>query len=124
MENSNLKGRILKELQNHISRSCTKGPASEAYRQLHELILKKHYKAAEVAIDYHRNRVTMEVLMDDTLYEPGKVNLNLPTLRVSLFYKNLCGFLQSCLETDPRSLTFYAWLLRSHGQKESPPVLV
>lgn len=124
MENNDLKGRILKELDRIISRSCTGQTLSENFQNLHQQLLKKHYNATDVAIDYHRKRVVMEVVMDESAYDPRKVNLNLPTFRVNLLFKNLKEFLSSCISTDQESLSFYAWLLRSYTKKEVPLRLV
>ena len=120
MEKSKLKGRILKDLKSLISKSCRKESKSVNFRTLHQLLLKKHYNASDVSIDYHRKRITLEVVMDDDLYQPGKVNLNLPTLRTNLLFGNLKQFLHSCIDTDRKSLAFYAWLLRTYTKKEVP----
>ncbi len=124
MENTDLKGRILNELERLISRSCTKKAMSANFQNLHQLLVKKHYNAADVNIDYHRKRIVMEVVMDDMVYDPRKMNLEIPTLRVNLLFKNLREFLKSCISTDRESLAFYAWLLRSYTKKEVPLSLV
>lgn len=120
MENSNFRGNILKELEQLISKSCTEGQDSPRFRNLHQLLVKKHYNATEVTIDYHRKRIAMEVVLDDRNYHPGKLNLYLPTFRVNLLFKNLKEFLSSCIATDNKSLAFYAWLLWSFTKKEVP----
>jgi hypothetical protein len=124
MENQSLKGRITAELESLISRSCKRGKRPGNFRNLHQLLVKKHYNAADVAIDYKRKRVIMEVVLNDQHYEPGKPNINLPTLRVNLMFGNLKEFLRSCIETDNNSLAFYAWVLRTYSRKEIPMTLV
>jgi hypothetical protein len=118
MEKTSLRGRILADLEKLISRSCAKGPGSKKFRYLHQLLVKKHYNAADVAIDYHRKRIAMDIVMDDSQYNPGKVNMNLKTFRANLWFRNLKDFLGSCIETDRNSLAFYAWLLRTYSKKE------
>ncbi len=118
MEKSSLRGRILMELESLISRSCAKGKMTKNFQSLHELIVKKHYNAAEVSIDYHRKRIEMDIVIDDSAYDPKKVNTNVPTLHANLLFKNLCDFLKSCLETDRNSLAFYAGLLRSFAHTD------
>lgn len=113
MENSNLNGRILMELENLISRSCSNQKEPKEAQELHIAILKKCYNAADVTIDYHRKRVVMDIVMDDNCYDPKTVNLSLPLLRANLFYKSLSDFLKSCLQKDPGSLAFYAKLIQS-----------
>ncbi|WP_299530025.1 hypothetical protein [Ulvibacterium sp.] len=118
MENSSLKGRILTEIENLISQSCANQKTTSKFEKFHIALLKKHYNAAEVSIDYHRKRVKMNIVMDDTCYDPKTINLYLPMLHVNLFFKNLKEFLKSCIEQDSKSLGFYAGLLRSFTNKE------
>lgn len=118
MEKSSLRGRILTEIESLISRSCAKGKMTTKFQNFHELIVKKHYNAADVSIDYHRKRIEMDIVLDDKLYDPRTVNMNVPTLHANLLFKNLKDFLKSCLETDKNSLAFYAGLLRSFTKKD------
>ena len=118
MENSSLKRRILSEIESLISRSCPNRKIPKNFESLHIAILKKHYNAAEVSIDYHRKRVAMDIVMDDRDYDPKKVNLHVPTLHANLLFKNLRDFLKSCIDKDTRSLAFYAGLLRSYENKD------
>ncbi len=118
MEKSRIRGRILMEIESLISQSCNPGNLNKSFQNLHKLILKKHYNATDVAIDYHRNRVKMELVMDDKDYDPRSVNLDLPTIPANFFFKNLCDFLKSCLDDDNKSLAFYAGVLRSFAQKD------
>lgn len=124
MEKSNLKGRILAETEKLISQSCSTGVSTEKFQALHQLIVKKHYNAAEVSIDYHRKRIALDIVVDDNMYNPRGLNVNLPTLHVNLLFQNLREFLNSCLETDKKSLAFYAWLLRSYSNKDVPLMAV
>ncbi|WP_282159870.1 hypothetical protein [Ulvibacterium marinum] len=118
MENSSLKGMILTEVENLISRSCANQKVTDKFEKLHIALLKKYYNAADVSIDYHRKRVKMDIIMDDTSYDPKKVNLYLPTLHANLLFKNLKDFLRSCVDKDSKSLGFYAGLLRTFANKE------
>ncbi len=124
MENQNLRGRITTELDSLITHSCKRGKGRGKFRTLHHLLIKKHYNATDVAIDYKRKRVIMDVVLSDLNYEPGKINMNLPTLRVNLLFGNLREFLKSCVETDNKSLAFYAWMLQSYDRKEAQLTLV
>ena len=124
MEKQSLKERILKDLEHLITRSCQKDIGSRNFRRLHRLLVKKHYNAAEVAIDYHRKRVAVDIVLDDRQYDPGKLNINLPTFRANLLFNNLREFLRSCIDSDSKSLAFYAWLLRTYDKKEVPLTLV
>ena len=118
MENSKLRGRILMEIESLISRSCAKGTLNKNFQNLHKLILKKHYNATDVQIDYHRKRVKMDIIMDDKMYDPQSVNIHLATFPANFFFKDLCDFLKSCLEKDSKSLAFYAGLLRSYTKND------
>ena len=114
MENSNLRGRIPYEIENLITTSRLKKNVSLQFKNLHIAILKKHYNASEVSIDYHRRRIVMEIVMNDTDYDPKTVNLNLPTLHTNLWFRNLCDFLKLCINSDSKSLSFYENLLSSY----------
>ncbi|MGB5428323.1 hypothetical protein [Eudoraea sp.] len=118
MEKTNLKGRILMELESLISRSCAKSKMTKNFQNLHKAIVKNHYNATDVSIDYHRKRIAMDIVMNEKDYDPKKINLGLPTLYTNLFFNNLCEFLKSCIDKDNRSLAFYAWLLNSYTKKE------
>lgn len=106
------------ELESLISRSCAKGKMTKNFQNLHKVIVKKHYNAADVSIDYHRKRIEMDIVMDDRDYDPKKVNLCVPTLHANLLFKNLREFLTSCIDRDNRSLSFYAGILRSYAKKD------
>ena len=118
MENSKLRARILMDIESLISKSCSQVALDKSFQNLHKLILKKHYNATDVSIDYQRNRVNMEIVMDDQNYDPRSVNLQLNTFPANFFFKNLCDFLKSCLDQDNKSLAFYAGLLRSFTKKD------
>ncbi len=81
-------------------------------------LIKKHYNAAEVSIDYHRRRVEMDLVINDKDYDPKTVNLYIPTLHMNLWFRDLRDFLKSCIDSDPKSLAFYASLLRSIKAKD------
>ncbi len=118
MENSTLKKKIAMEIENLISKSCANQQTTNKFETLHVALLKKYYNAADVSIDYHRKRIEMDIVMDDTLYDPQKVNTYIPTLHANLLFKNLKDFLKSCIEMDAKSLGFYAGLLRTFTKKD------
>jgi hypothetical protein len=118
MENSSLRRRILMEIENLIARSCPKQKVPQKFENLHVAILKNHYNAVDVVFDYHRQRVELDIVMDDTDYDPKKVNLCLPTLHANLWFRNLCDFLKTCIDNDSRSVAFYARLLKSYKSNE------
>ncbi len=118
MENSTVNRKITKEIENLISESCSNQKSTDHYKNLHEAILKKYYNAADISIDYHRHRIEMDIVIDDSCYHPEKVNTNVPTLHVNLLFKNLKDFLRSCIEKDTKSIGFYAGLIRSFRKKD------
>lgn len=120
MENSNLKGRILKEMEGLITESCPKKKITPDFETLHIALLKKHYNAADVSIDYHRRRVEMQIVMDDKDYDPKTVNLYMPTLHVNLWFRNLRDLMKSCIDYDNKSLAFYASLLSTYTNNNVP----
>ncbi|MGB5369375.1 MAG: hypothetical protein WBN18_03010 [Flavobacteriaceae bacterium] len=112
MENSRLGGRILKEVESLISKSIPAQNAPEKLKSLHETLIMKHYNATDVTIDYHRRRIKMNIVTDDSAYDPNKVNTELPTLPTNLWYRNLYEFLVSCIDKDQRSIAFYSQMIR------------
>lgn len=124
MENSNLKGRILLEMENLIVQSCPEQKITLDYENLHVAILQNHYNAADVSIDYHRKRIEMDIVMDDHNYDPKTVNLYMPTLRANFWFRNLRDFLKSCIDYDHKSLAFYASLLRRYTNNQLPVMTV
>lgn len=118
MGNSRLTTRILMEMENLITKSSTRENITSRFQDLHKSILRKHYNAADVEIDYHRQRIKMDVVLNDKEYDPNTINLVVCTIPVNLFYKDLASFLRSCLLKDVKSLAFYASLLRKHTDKD------
>jgi len=119
MENSGLKRRVISEIKNLISKSCSKNKQSQKFQNLHVALLKKHYKATDVSIDYHRKRVMLDIVMDDNCYDPKKINDSIPVLRANLLFNNLKDFLYSSLDKDNISIAFYAKLLRSYKNRNT-----
>jgi len=124
MEKSRLKGKILLELDNLISLSCKSPKSLKKYEELHIVLLKKYYNAADVHIDYHRHRVKMDIVTDDSFYDPNKVNTHLPILYTNLLFDNLRSFLGSCVDKDEKSIGFYSQLLSSFTDKKLATSLV
>ena len=118
MEKSGLRGRILNEIEMLIAQSCTPKKINKRFKKLHQLILKKHYNASDVDIDYHRKRVKMDLVMDDDQYQPNTVNTDLATIPANFFFNDLCDFLRSCITDDNNSLAFYVGLLKTFTKKD------
>lgn len=124
MENSNLKKRILGEMNKVISNSCSQQLTTQEFNNLHIALVKRYYNATDVTIDYHRKRVVMDIVIDDTTYDPKTINVNLATFKANILFKNLKDFLKSCLEKDDRSLGFYARLLASLRPVDKEKLLI
>ena len=118
MEKSRLKGKIVLELDKLISLSCKSPSSLKQYEQLHVALLKKYYNAVDVHIDYHRHRVQMDIVTDDSYYKPNKVNTHLPILYTNLLFDNLRSFLTSCIDRDEKSIGFYSQLLTRFTDKK------
>ena len=119
MKKSELRGRILIQIERLIAQSCVPGRLSTSFQNLHESIIKKHYNAADVSIDYHRQRVKMEIVLDDEAYDPKSTNSDLPTIPANFYFKNLCDFLKSCVSDDQKSLAFYSGILKTFARKDT-----
>ena len=118
MGNSRLTMRILMEMENLITRSRANQNITSRFQDLHKSILRKHYNAADVEIDYHRHRIKMDVVLNDKEYDPKTVNTVVSTIPVNLFYEHLTAFLKTCLAQDVKSLAFYARLLKQYSNKD------
>jgi len=105
-----LRERVLVELEKIISLSCKNPNGSRKYEQLHVALLKKYHNAT---IDYHRHRIKMEVIQDDSLYDPKTINTYLTIIYTNLLFNSLCKFLNSCVKKDNKSIGFYSHLLNS-----------
>lgn len=112
------------EMESLIARSSAKGKMTKKIQSFHEAIIKKHYNASDVVIDYHRHRVKLNLVIDENAYDPKTVNVNLAILPMNLFFKNLRDFLKSCLESDAKSLAFYAKLIQDLSHKSRVHVAV
>lgn len=124
MEKSRLKGKILLELDKLISLSCKSSKSLKKYEELHIALLKKYYNAVDVHIDYHRHRVKMDIVTDDSFYHPNKVNTHLPLLYTNLLFDNLKNFLSTCVDKDEKSIGFYSQLVtRFTGRKITPSLV-
>jgi len=119
MEKSKVREKVLMELENLIALSCKDRKGYKKFNRLHVALLKKHYNAADVTIDYHRNRVQMDIILDDDIFQAEKVNVNIPTLYTNLLFLNLRKFLKSCIDKDQKSIGFYAQILSSFHRKEN-----
>ena len=98
METLSVKSRILKQMERLIARSSANGKITKKNQFFHEAIIKKHYNASDVKIDYHRHRIKMNLVIDEISYDPKTINIDLAILPMNLFFKNLCDFLSSFLE--------------------------
>lgn len=124
MEKSKLREKVLVELEKLISQSCKNPTDSKKYQQLHVALLKKYYNATHVSIDYHRHRIKMEIIQDESVYDSTKVNTYLPNFYTNLLFKSLSRFLTSCVEKDAKSIGFYVQLLNSFGRAKATLKLV
>ncbi|QXP51373.1 hypothetical protein H0I25_00480 [Cellulophaga sp. HaHa_2_95] len=124
MVNSSLKMRIISELESLISQSCPNQKIQIKQKNLHISLLKKYYNASDVSIDYFRRRITLNVIIDDTVYNPSIINTYLPTFRADIHFISLKYFLKERIEQDARSLAFYASLLRTYTKEERELLVV
>lgn len=124
MDNSQLRQKVVSDLENLVAFSCKSSKRRATYKAFHEALLKKYYNATDVEIDYHRHRVKMNIIMDDKAYKAGKVNTHLPILPANLLYDNLKAFLKSCIDPNSKNLGFYAQLIRQGEPQEDNSILV
>ncbi|MCR1023466.1 hypothetical protein NQT66_01510 [Cellulophaga baltica] len=116
--------RIISELESLITQSCPNQKIQKKQKDLHVALLKRYYNAYDVSIDYFRRRITLNIVIDDTAYNPNIVNTYLPTFRADIHFISLKYFLKKCLEQDVKSLAFYASLLRMFSKEERELLVV
>ncbi|MFS4418474.1 hypothetical protein [Maribacter sp. 2307ULW6-5] len=117
MKNTNVGRKIFTELDHLIALSTKHPKRFKRFERLHVALLKKYYKATDVEMDYHRNRVKMNIVMDENAFSHKKVVTDLEVLPTNMIYANLRQFLTSCIDTNDQNLGFYARLLRSFSNK-------
>ncbi len=106
------------EMEKMITDNNPKGKMTKKVMEFHKAIIKKYYNAVDVKIDYHRHRVTMDIIIDDSMYDPKTVNKKLLVLPTNMYFISLTAFLKSCVESDCKSLAFYAKLLKDFTEKD------
>ncbi len=116
MKKLELRMKLVTQIYNLISSTCSQRINNDA-RALHIAIIKKHYNAIDVTIDYYRKRIVMDIVMDDIDYSPDTINTHIPTFKANFYYLDLQNFLKSCIAKDDKSIAFYACLLQEAKQK-------
>ncbi|MBU2997746.1 hypothetical protein KO500_14950 [Cellulophaga baltica] len=109
-----LKTRVLSDIESLIAQSYPNRKITLKNETLHIAIIKKCYNATNVSIDYHRKRIEMDIVLDDTIYNPNQVNMHIPTVRANFYFMNLIEFLKGCIVNDNKSIAFYASLIHSY----------
>ena len=88
---------ILEEVKNLVSNSCNAGlGVNSSYVSLHKGIIKMYFEARKVEIDYDNKKIKAEIPISDREF-----------ICVSFECMDMAQFLNSCIKTDKRSLTFY-----------------
>jgi hypothetical protein len=124
MEDTKIGTKLFSQLEDAITRSCKSSKTIKKFEPLHQALLKKYYNATDVSIDYHRHRIKMNIVMDDSLYSSGTVNTHLPLLPTNISYDNLMLFLISRIEMDKKNLGFYAQVLKAFNTQKQVHALV
>lgn len=112
------------EVERIISKGSSQQKISKKMEDFYTAIIKKYYNATDVQIDYHRRRVKMNVILDESLYQARTANVNLPMVPVNLFFLSFGSFLKSCLQKDNQSIAFYATLLSNLKKRPLQELLV
>ncbi|MDX1363613.1 MAG: hypothetical protein R3243_05325 [Arenibacter latericius] len=124
MENLELKSSLFIDIISLISESCSQEKITRKSQDLHEMILKRHYNAADISIDYHRKRIFMDIVVDDSNYDTKELNFSTPLMKTNMYYGDLEEFLISCIDYDNSSIAFYRKILNSYLKSDSKMVLI
>ena len=119
MESFRQRGGILMELQNLISQSFAPGNSIKGFENLHKQILKRHYNAKNVSIDYHRQRVKMDLILEGKEYDTVITAGQLSTIPANFYFEDIGDFLISCLSDDVHNMNFYKELINSVAATET-----
>lgn len=111
-------------MESLIYRSGIEKNRPDFNEELHKSLVARYYNAENVAFDYHRKRVWMDVTQGGPGMEDNPGNVQESILRINLRYDDLAEFLKSCLSRDSESLAFYIRILRSYPQNELPLIAV
>lgn len=106
---------VQKKMEILINKSCQNGNTKNSLKELHIALIQKYYNASDVSIDYHRQRVNMNILFDDSSYNPKSIHNSLDTFPVNLLFNNLGEFLKTCIEDVHKHVPFYTELLKTYN---------
>lgn len=113
MKNLSPNQTIAIKLSELVSHSCTKPEVTETDRYLHRELLKSHFKASDVFIDYDRKRVILDIQVEEASpYNPKIINLFTPVVHTNLPYTELHHFLHECIEVNNSNADFYSTLVQ------------
>lgn len=95
---------ILEEVKNLISDSIKKSAIINSdYKNFHCDILKQYFEAKNIEINYENKCVDLQLPISNNNYTD-----------ITFECLDLKGFLQACIKTDSKSLTYYKNLLSQY----------
>jgi len=104
---------ILQEMRHLLEYSCNDvALENHYYDSLHSAILKKHFKADDVRIDYQHRVVHLNMCVEDDLGFFGRKSY----VDVEMNFTSIYEFLKNCLEETDQNLTFYRNILNFYNE--------
>lgn len=114
MENNLNKKNILQEMKHLLRYSCKESAIENNYfESLHVAILKKHFNAGDVKIDYVSRTIHLSMCVDENPGFFGRKSF----VDVEMKFRNIYEFLEDCLEDDNRDLSFYKNILSFYNSR-------
>ena len=111
------KNAIIQNIKELIDISCLFDTEDSGFRSFHLDIIKMAYDAIEVSIDYARNRVYMNVVLNEDCNMKA-----LPFMPINLAYSNLNDFLRSCVLKDKNSLELYSSIMADFSIRKNTSI--
>lgn len=96
---------IMNEMKNLITYSCSESNGQgTGFENLHTAILKKHFNAKDVKIDYDNKTINMNMFVEHSVKKSKYLN-------VDMKFKDIYTFLMGCLDYEQQDFLFYRNIL-------------
>ena len=100
---------IMNEMRNLISFSCkSPGEQNTGFENLHCAILKKHFNAKDVRIDYVDKTINLNMYVEHAVKKSKYIN-------VDMKFKDINTFLLGCLDQENQDIMFYKNILNFYS---------
>ncbi len=111
---------ILADLKLFIDVSCEDCERQHLFNDFHNMLIRMHFKATKVLIDYKAKIVYMDILAEHEFYDAEVNNEFAATMSTQLEFEEFRTFLNSCIIKDAEILIqYYPFLRMSFFKRKS-----